>query len=133
MNADLPALARSRPVRFGYAVLGLSCVAVGGIGIIVPGLPTTVFFIVAAACFSRSSPRLERWVFGLPKIGPMVRDYRLGLGMPLRAKIMATMSIAIMSTLSVVFVDHLMAQAAIIAAVLVGLGYIWLRVPTRRV
>ena len=30
--------------------------------IVVPGLPTTVFFIVAAACFARSNPRLEQWV-----------------------------------------------------------------------
>ena len=40
-----------------WIVLGLLSVAVGGIGIVVPGLPTTVFFIMAAACFTRSSPR----------------------------------------------------------------------------
>lgn len=132
MNADVPALARSRPARLGYAILGLLCVALGAIGVIVPGLPTTVFFIVAAACFSRSSPRLEQWVLGLPKVGPMVRDYRLGLGMARRPKVIATVSIAIMSTLSVVFIESWIVRMVVIAAVLVGLGYIWLRVPTRR-
>ena len=48
-------------------------VALGGIGVIVPGLPTTVFFIIACVAFSKSSPRLEAWVLGLPRIGPMVR------------------------------------------------------------
>ena len=40
----------------------------------------TVFFVIAAWCFSRSSPRLERWVLNLPHIGPLVHDYRAGLG-----------------------------------------------------
>ena len=61
--------------------MGLVAVAIGSVGIIVPGLPTTVFFIMAAWCFSRSSRRLERWVLDLPRIGPLVQDYRDGLGM----------------------------------------------------
>ena len=50
--------------------------AIGSVGVVVPGLPTTVFFIVAAACFSRSSSRFEQWVLTRPYVGPMVRDYR---------------------------------------------------------
>ena len=42
-----------------WAGLGLASVGLGGLGIVVPGLPTTIFFIAAAACFSKSSPRLE--------------------------------------------------------------------------
>ena len=53
---------------------GLACVGLGGLGLVVPGLPATVFFIAAAACFSKSDPRLEAWVLGLPKVGPTVRD-----------------------------------------------------------
>ena len=77
-----------------------SPVGIGTIGIVVPGLPTTVFFIVAAACFSRSSPRFEQWVLDRPGIGPMVRDYRSGLGMPRKAKTAAIASIAVVCSLS---------------------------------
>ena len=56
--------------KVAWIALGLISVGVGAIGIIVPGLPTTVFFIIAAACFAKSSPRLERWVLDLPRIGP---------------------------------------------------------------
>ena len=73
-------------MRWVWFLGGWLAVALGGIGIVVPGLPTTVFFIIAAWCFSRSSPRFEQWVLDLPKIGPMVRDHRAGLGMPRRAK-----------------------------------------------
>ena len=82
-------VARNRFVRGCWFVAGWLAVGLGGIGIVVPGLPTTAFFIAAAWCFGRSSPRFERWVLGLPHIGPMVRNYRDGLGMPRRAKVAA--------------------------------------------
>ena len=68
--------------RWVWFAVGWFAVGIGTVAIVVPGLPTTVFFIVAAACFSRSSPRFEQWVLDRPGIGPMVRDYRSGLGMP---------------------------------------------------
>ena len=69
-----------------WFLAGWVAVGLGGLGIIVPGLPTTVFFIAAASCFARCSPRFEQWVLNLPRIGPMVRDHREGLGMPKRTK-----------------------------------------------
>ena len=77
---------------------GLLSVGIGGIGVVVPGLPTTVFFIIAAACFSRSNKRFEQWVLDLPKIGRLVRDHRDGLGMPRRAKVMAVTMILVVAT-----------------------------------
>ena len=82
-------VARNPLVRGLWVVSGLVCVAVGAIGVIVPGLPSTVFFIMAAAAFSRSSERMERWVLNLPGVGKLVADYRSGLGMPWRAKVIA--------------------------------------------
>jgi len=76
-------------MRLIYLACGLAFVAIGGLGIFIPGLPTTVFFIMAAWCFSRSSERLENWVLNLPGIGPTVRAHRAGYGMPRRAKIVA--------------------------------------------
>src|SRR5690606_22564161 len=54
--------ARRPLTRWAWQGAGLSLVGLGTLGAVVPGLPTTVFFIGAAACFARSSPRLERWV-----------------------------------------------------------------------
>ena len=109
---------------------GILCVGIGGIGVIVPGLPTTVFFIVAAACFSRSSPRFERWVLNLPRIGRTVSDFRAGLGMPRRSKVFAVSMIVAVSTLSAVLAGPPVAFG-IAALGLVGGLYVSLRVPTR--
>lgn len=109
---------------------GLACVGLGGLGLVVPGLPATVFFIAAAACFSRSDPRLEAWVLGLPKVGPTVRDYRAGLGMPRRAKRWAIGSIVVFSTLSIVLVDPWPVRLVIGVVASVGVWYVGRRVPT---
>ena len=109
---------------------GILSVGIGAIGVVVPGLPTTVFFIVAAACFSKSSPRFEQWVLNLPKIGGTVRDYRAGLGMPRRSKVIAVTMIVAVSTLSAVLVGAPVAWA-IAALGLAGALYVAFRVPTR--
>lgn len=116
--------------RLAYVSGGLACVGLGGIGLVVPGLPSTVFFIAAAACFSRSNPRLERWVLDLPKIGPAVGDYRAGLGMPRRAKQWAIGSIVVFSTISIVLLDPWPAQVTVAVVALIGVWYVGWRVPT---
>ncbi len=62
-----------------------------------------MFFIVAAWCFGRSSPRFEQWVLGLPTIGRMVQEHRDGLGMPRRAKVVAIVMMATAVGVSVAF------------------------------
>ena len=123
---------RSPLVRAGWVAGGLTCVALGAVGVIVPGMPTTVFFIAAAACFSRSSPRLEAWVLGLKGVGPMVRDHRDGLGMPRAAKAWASASIVVFAGLAIlVALDHPLVRGVVAALAAVGLAWIWFRVPTR--
>lgn len=116
--------------RLAFVAGGLVCVGVGAVGIVVPGLPTTVFFIAAAWCFSRSSPRLEQWVLGLPKIGPAVRAYRAGLGMPKRAKQWAIGSIVVFSAISALVVGHPAFTAVVLAVAAIGVWYVGWRVPT---
>ena len=119
-------------MRFVWLLAGLLAVGLGAIGVIVPGLPTTVFFIVAAWCFSRSSPRLEQWVLDLPRIGPMVSDYRAGLGIGRRSKVVAVSMMAVMVTISVVLLlDSWMVRGVVVAAGLTGAWFVLLAVPTR--
>jgi len=121
-----------RLTRGAWFVVGWLAVAVGTIGIVVPGLPTTVFFIAAAWCFSRSSPRFEQWVLDRPGIGPMVRDYRSGLGMPRTSKTAAISSIAVVCSLSAFLTTSgWLLRTIVLAAGVVGVVWILWRVPTR--
>ena len=134
LPAQPPAARRaSRAVaRWGWLGAGFAAVAVGSVAVVVPGLPTTVFFVFAAWCFSRSSPRFEAWVLGLPKVGRLVADYRAGLGMPRRAKGTAVAMMWIAVGLSAYINRDRQLLAAVIAACgVAGTAAIVWRVPTR--
>lgn len=127
-----PTVSRRRIVRAAWVALGCGAVALGTLGIFVPGLPTVGFFVAAAWAFAKSNPRLEQWVLDRPGIGPMVRDHRAGLGMPRRAKVLAISMLAVSCTISIVFaVEHLPVRAVIALAGGVGVAWILWRVPTR--
>ncbi len=125
-----PRRPRHHLTRLAWVLLGLTSVAVGVIGIIVPGLPSTGFFVFAAWCFSKSSPRLEAWLLGLPVAGQLIADYRAGLGMPVRAKFIACVMIALAVGLSAGIVDAVWVAAAIVATGLIGMAWITWMVPT---
>lgn len=117
--------------RWLWLAAGFVCVGLGGIGVVVPGLPTTGFLILAAGCFSRSSPRFEQWVLNLPKFGPMVRDYRAGLGMPRRAKVFAIGSIVLFAGGAAWWALDGVVRWIVVALGVIGIAYIGWRIPTR--
>lgn len=59
-----------------YLVAGLLAVALGAIGAFLPLLPTVPFLILAAFCFARSSPALERRLLEHRTIGPHILAWR---------------------------------------------------------
>lgn len=66
---------------------GILCVALGIVGALVPLLPTTVFLLLASACFVRSSARMHRWLLENRMFGKYLRHYRDGAGLPPAAKV----------------------------------------------
>lgn len=74
-------------VRYALLAVGWLSVALGVIGIFLPVLPTTPFLLLAAACFVRSSQRFYLWLVEHPQLGPWIRDYLEGNGMPRKAKV----------------------------------------------
>jgi len=66
-----------RPLtRWTYQGLGLLALACAIVGALLPLLPTTVFLIIAAACFGRASPRWQARLLAHPRFGPLLRDWQ---------------------------------------------------------
>jgi hypothetical protein len=81
-----------------YFAAGVVLLGVGIAGYILPVMPGTVFLILAAACFARSSRRLETWLVNHPKLGPSVVAWRENGAIPRKAKIIAIAAMAISFT-----------------------------------
>ena len=65
---------------------GTLCVALGVIGIFLPLMPTTVFLLLAAACYARSSDRFYQKLLNNRFLGAYIRNSREGRGMRRRDK-----------------------------------------------
>lgn len=65
---------------------GMICVGLGALGIILPGLPTTPFLLLAAYCFARSSQHFHDWLLNHRWFGSYVRNFEEGRGMTRPAK-----------------------------------------------
>ena len=72
-----------------YFAAGVVLVGVGIAGYFIPVLPGTIWLILAAACFARSSPRFESWLVNHPKFGPSVVAWRRNGAIPRKAKMLA--------------------------------------------
>jgi len=89
---DQPRRRWPRPLLFAC---GWIFTALGGIGLILPLMPGTVFLILAAWCFSQSSPRFEAWLVGHPRLGPHVLRWRETRSIARRAKYLACTSMVL--------------------------------------
>ncbi len=81
-----------RPVHFRWAwwLLAYASLGMGIVGVFVPGLPTTVFILIAAYAASRGSERLHRYLVTHPRFGPMIHDWHRHRAVSRRAKWAAT-------------------------------------------
>ena len=73
-------------VRILLIVAGTIFVVLGVVGVFVPLLPTTVFLLLAAWCYARSSDRFLRWLLYNRLFGEYIRNYREGRGLRVREK-----------------------------------------------
>jgi uncharacterized membrane protein YbaN (DUF454 family) len=56
-------------------VLGFLFLGFAGIGVVVPGMPVTIFCILALWAFKKSSPKMEAWLLNHKVVGPTLRDW----------------------------------------------------------
>lgn len=115
---------RSTLHRWLFVALGLISLGVGAIGIVLPGLPTTIFVLAAVYCFAQGHAGLERWVRDHRVFGAYLRLGRRG--MPRRARVVAITVMWIAIAISVVSLRDggLTWPAVIVALGLVGTAYL---------
>lgn len=118
---------RSRLVRLLYALLAYTSLGVGLVGLVLPGLPTTEFVLLAAWAASRSSPRLSQWLENHRLFGPILANWRNGRAIARRAKLAASASMLTALAIMLLTLPHGYWLYAVIAGMALGNLWIWSR------
>lgn len=125
-------VSRSRPARLAYRAGGIISLGLGIIGAVLPIMPTTVFILIAAFCFSRSSPRFYRALITNKYFGPAVIQWQTSRCISVRARWYAITLIVITFSISAgILVTHVALRLMLVA---VGLSLVYYlgRLPTCR-
>ena len=110
-------------IRWLLISAGLIFVGIGTVGMFLPLLPTTIFFILAAWCFARSSEKFYHWLHYNRWFGKFFRNYRRGHGMTLKSKISSLLLLWLGISLSAVYATD--ALYVRILLLLIALGVSW--------
>jgi len=87
------------PAKLALLSFAYLCLAIGILGMVLPGLPGTVFLLVALWAFSRSSHRVHVWLYTHPRFGAGLRAWHRHRVIPTRAKIAAVAAMTLAGAL----------------------------------
>lgn len=117
--------------RYFFMSVGLVAVLLGLIGIALPLLPTTPFMILAAYCFSKSSPFLHQKLLNHKLIGPIIYDWEQRGVIRLKTKWISTITMLALISYPLLFkIQNLPLKLGIMATMICVLCFIWTR-PSR--
>ena len=120
-------LSSSKFVRTLFGLLAYASLALGLIAIVIPGLPTTEFILLAAWAATKSSPRLSAWLENHRLFGPILNNWRKGRIIARRAKVSATLSMLLCAGLMLAILEHSWPIYLAITGMSLGNLWIWSR------
>jgi uncharacterized protein len=119
----------SRLMKALLVVCGTICVGLGILGIFLPLMPTTVFLLLAAACYARSSERFHKRLVEHPWLGPYIQQDR---GMTTRQKAVSITVLWLSLIVSMIWTAHLVWLRLVLIAVGIGVTLHVARLPAFR-
>lgn len=116
---------RSKFKVFLWKVTGVFCVGLAILGAILPILPTTVFLIMATACFAKSSPRMQRKLLNNKTFGPLIHEWQQHRSIPRKAKRIALLAIVLSVAWSAYLLQNMMLTLLVILLVTFPVIFLW--------
>ena len=72
--------------KYFYMSIGFLCVAMAYIGFVTPGIPFSIFLVIAAWAFAKSSPKMEAWLYNHPWFGKFLTNWNTKRVFPTKGK-----------------------------------------------
>lgn len=112
--------------------LGTVFVGLGVLGIFLPLMPTTVFLLLAAYCYSRSSERFHTWLLNNRWLGRYIKNYKSGQGISIRQKTTTLLFLWASIGFSIWMVDAKLWVSLLLAAIAIAVSVHVLWIKTHR-
>ena len=106
-------------------IIGIFFVGLAILGVALPILPTTPFLLVAAACFAKSSPEMQKRLLANKTFGPLIHDWQKYRSIPRKAKRIALLTIVLSVCWSAFMLKSLWLTALVIALVIGPFIFLW--------
>jgi uncharacterized membrane protein YbaN (DUF454 family) len=90
-------------IRVFWLLAGLTSVAIGAVGLVLPLLPATPFLLIAAFAFARSSARLDRWLREHRSFGPLIENWHRDGSIDRKAKRIAIIALLVTPVITWLF------------------------------
>lgn len=107
-------------IRLAYLIAGLVSLALGALGAFLPILPTVPFVILAAFCFARSNPSLERRLVEHRTFGPHIQAWRTRGAISRKGKAAAAIAFAASAALGLLLLEAPWSLIPLAAALIGG-------------
>jgi uncharacterized membrane protein YbaN (DUF454 family) len=114
-------------MRVLWVILAWTALALAALGVVLPGLPTTPFVLVAAWAAAKGSRSLHAWLLAHRLFGPMIRDWQAHGAVSRRAKRSAVGMMALCAVLMVLTAPKLAYAAVGSACMAVVAVWLWRR------
>lgn len=114
-----------------FNILGFFFVGLGIIGIFIPLLPTTIFLIISAYFFAKSSPKYYNWLITNKYFGKFIKDYREGKGVPLKAKTISITILWVTILYSVIYIVNALWLQILLIFIAIGVSWHLISLKTR--
>lgn len=59
-----------------WYIAGMFNLGMAYIGLVTPGIPFSIFLVMAAFCFSKSSERMHNWIYNHKIFGPFLTNWK---------------------------------------------------------
>lgn len=112
----------NRLVRLAWVLFGFLMIGLGILGALLPVIPGTVFFVLAALAFAKGSEKFYKLLIHNKWVGPHLQNYLEEKFIPVRTKIIIISSLWISITVSAVYVVDVFWQRAVMFLIAIGVS-----------
>lgn len=115
-----------------FLISGFLFVGLASVGVVIPGIPTTPFLLLAVFCFARSSKRFEDWLKGTKLYKNYAADFVNERTMTKKQKTRILLISNAMMLFAIIIVPPIWVKIVIFLALLTQLYVFLFRIPTKK-